>query len=131
MRGRVHVALPARGSRIALYDLRESLEAATPAASPLPVEFLAALSTAGDASCLEAVAAAYARNGHRESQETTPGGAIAWPTRSGRSSKREQLTRRHAVVKKIEKRWGSALEQLWAARGWGGGKGRAGGTAST
>ena len=36
--------------------------------------------------------------------------------------RRERLTRRHAVVKKIEKRWGSALEDLWA-----GGAGKAGG----
>ena len=87
MRGRVHVALAARGSRIALYDLRESLEAAAPATSfsgPLPVDFLAALSTAGDASCLEAVTAAYARTGPG-GPETTPGGAIGWPTHSGRS----------------------------------------------
>ena len=61
VRGRAHAVLAARGSRIALYDLRESLESMSAAAAPLPVEFLAALSTAGDASCLEAVAAAYAR----------------------------------------------------------------------
>ena len=59
VRARAHVTLAGRGSRIALYDLRESIEAA---ASPLPVEFLSALSTAGDASCLEAVAAAYVRS---------------------------------------------------------------------
>ena len=40
-----------RGSRLALYDLRETLEARE---APLPVEFLAALSAIGDASCLEA-----------------------------------------------------------------------------
>jgi hypothetical protein len=132
VRGRLHVALAARGSRIALYDLRESLEAATPAASmsgPLPVEFLAALSTAGDASCLEAVAAAYARKG--------PGGAGDadghdwWHDRLADAFKaivkRERLTRRHAVIKKIEKRWGSALEHLWAGgAGGAGGAGKAG-----
>ena len=57
-RAAAHVALAHRGSRLALYDLRESLEAAT---GPLPVEFLAALSLVGDASCLEAIAAAFTR----------------------------------------------------------------------
>jgi hypothetical protein len=120
VRGRAHVALADRGSRIALYDLRESIEAAS---SPLPVEFLAALSTIGDASCLEAVAAAYAR---------------ATPSRSSKQENdrwwrdhladafrlivtRESLTRRHSVVKKIEKRWGNALEDLWAGKAGGAG----------
>ena len=137
VRGRVHVALAARGSRIALYDLRESLEAATSTTSisgPLPVEFLAALSTAGDASCLEAVAAAYARSrpstisqGPAGRKGTGgPGDNVWWRDHLADAFKtivqRERLTRRHAIVKKIEKRWGSALEQLWA-----GGAGRAGG----
>jgi hypothetical protein len=52
-RAAAHLSLANRGSRLALYDLRESLGAAT---APLPVEFLAALSLIGDASCLEAIA---------------------------------------------------------------------------
>ena len=52
VRGRAHMALAARGSRIALYDLREALDAARPTTTsitgPLPVEFLAALSKAGE-----------------------------------------------------------------------------------
>ena len=43
-RGAAHVAVAKRGSRLALYDLRESLERST---SPLPVEFMAALSLVG------------------------------------------------------------------------------------
>ena len=101
MRAAVHVTLAQRHSRIALYDLRETLDAAD---APLPVEFLAALSLTGDASCLEAIAGAYARS---------PG--------SGRSQRdwwrqhlldafrtivaREGITRRHAVMKKIAKHW--------------------------
>ena len=54
-RAAAHVALANGGSRLGLYDLRESLDAAT---APLPVEFLAALSLVGDASCLEAMAGA-------------------------------------------------------------------------
>lgn len=120
VRGQVHVVLAARGSRIALYDLRESLEAAS---APLPVEFLAALSTAGDVSCLEAVAAAYTR-ATPSPGPTARKGDDWWRDHLADAFrtivKREGLTRRHAVVKKIEKRWGSALEYLWA-----GGAGRA------
>ena len=106
-RAAAHVALASRGSRLALYDLRESLESAD---APLPVEFLAALSLVGDASCLEAIAAAYAR-----------------PAASGRGRDdwwrqhladafraivaREAITRRHAVMKKIEKRWPDARQR--------------------
>ena len=59
-RAAAHLALANRGSRLGLYDLRESLEGAT---RPLPVEFLSALSLIGDSSCLEAIAAAYAKTG--------------------------------------------------------------------
>jgi len=96
-RGAAHVALAKRASRLGLYDLREALEAAH---APLPVEFLTALSMAGDASCLEAIAAAYER------------GTDEWWRQHLRdafwaSVAREGITRRHAVMKKIEKRWGA------------------------
>jgi len=128
VRGRVHVALAARGSRIALYDLRESLESMSTSlmsaqSAPLPVEFLSALSTAGDVSCLEAVVAAYAR-ATPSAGSTGPKGDQWWRDHLADAFKtivkRERLTRRHALVKKIEKRWGSALEELWAG---GAGKG--------
>lgn len=104
VRGAAHLALANRGSRIALYDLRESLESAD---GPLPVEFLAALSVVGDASCLEPIAAAHARS------------RDAWSrTRLGDAFqtilKREGLTRRHAAIKKIEKRWPETLRAVWA-----------------
>ena len=114
VRARAHVALAGRGSRIALYDLRESIESA---ASPLPVEFLSALSTAGDASCLEAVAAAYVRSAPAVSR-TGRTGDRWWRDHLADVFRtivaREGLTRRHAVVKRIGRRWGSALEDLWA-----------------
>ena len=50
-------ALADRGSRLALYDLRESLESAR---EPLPVDFLGAAAAIGDVTCLEPLAAAYA-----------------------------------------------------------------------
>jgi hypothetical protein len=121
VRARAHVTLAARGSRIALYDLREAIGAA---ATPLPVEFLFALSTAGDASCLEAVAAAYARSTPASTAPTTGAagrtGDLWWRDHLADVFRiivdREHLTRRHAVVKRIEKRWGRAVEDLWAPR---------------
>ena len=111
-------------SRIAAAASRSTICASRieAAASPLPVEFLAALSTAGDASCLEAIAAAYVRATAAVSANQEQGDwwrdhlAEAFSLIVGR----EGLTRRHAQVKKIEKRWGAALEAL-------GGEGRRGG----
>jgi HEAT repeat protein len=101
-RAAAHLALANRGSRIALYDLRESLERT---AAPLPVEFLAALSLVGDASCLEAIASAHgkARN-------------LWWRRHLVDAFRiivaREHLTRRHAAIKKIEKRWPGVLREM-------------------
>jgi HEAT repeat protein len=96
VRATAHLALAKRSSRLALYDLRETIEHA---ASPIAVEFLTALSMAGDASCLEAIAAAHGR------------ATDAWWRRHLSDTfqaivSREHLTRRHAVMKRIEKRWG-------------------------
>jgi hypothetical protein len=105
-RATAHLALANRGSRLALYDVRESLERAT---APLPVEFLATLSLVGDAGCLEAIAAAYAKSGGSSRAQTD------WWRQHLASAfqtivKRERLTRRHALMKKILKRWPSILE---------------------
>lgn len=114
-RAAAHVALANRGSRLALYDLRESLDAAI---APLPVEFLAALSLVGDASCLEAMAGAHARARNawwRQHLADTFRAIVA----------RERLTRRHAVVKRIEKKWKGVLEELLPGKPGGpGGSGR-------
>ena len=94
-RAAAHVTIANRDSRIALYDLRESLEAAKGA---LPVEFLAALSRIGDASCVEAIAAAHAKAKDAWWRQHL---ADAFRTIVAR----EKLTRRHAIMKKIERRW--------------------------
>ena len=60
VRGALHQALALRGSRIALYDLRETVARA---AAALPSPFLGALHLVGDDSCLEPLATAYARAG--------------------------------------------------------------------
>jgi HEAT repeat protein len=106
-RAAAHLALANRGSRLGLYDLRESLEGAT---RPLPVEFLSALSLIGDSSCLEPIAAAYAKAG---------GSATDWWAQHLAAvfreiAKRERITPRHAVVKRIAQRWGDAAKALQA-----------------
>jgi hypothetical protein len=103
----LHQALALRGSRVALYDLRESLSelaARTDApAGTLPVSFLAALHVLGDESCLEPIAGVWARAGTDDE-----------PWRAQLASafraivKRQKLSRRHAAVKRILSRWPAA-----------------------
>jgi hypothetical protein len=62
IRGSIHEALAERGSQIALYDLRESFEAAS--REPLPIGFLAAAAAVGDAQSLEGIAAAWEAADH-------------------------------------------------------------------
>ena len=100
-RAAAHVALANRGSRLALYDIREALETAT---EPLPVEFLSALTAVGDVSCLEPIAAAFDRAG------ASGGTRDDWWHRHLASAfrmivARERLTRRHHVARKIDRRW--------------------------
>jgi hypothetical protein len=94
-RAAAHQALADRGSRLALYDLRESLDRANGA---LPVELLAPLNRIGDASCLEAIAAAHAsaRDAWCRQQLARTFYLIV---------DRERLTQRHALLKKIGRRW--------------------------
>jgi hypothetical protein len=101
-RGLLHQALARRGSRVALYDLRESLASAS---SPLPVSFLAAVHELGDISCLEPLASAYARVDD------------AWWRQQIASAfrqivKRQKITRRHPVLKRIAARLPRSLQQL-------------------
>jgi hypothetical protein len=107
-RAAAHRALAAQGSRVALYDLRESLAAAE---NPLPVGFLAALGMVGDASCLEAVADAYARaaGSRRDWWRQQLARAFAEIVR------RERLTPRHRALKRVEARHPTALRDLLAA----------------
>ena len=111
-RAAAHVALASRGSRLALYDIRETLETAT---GPLPVEFLSALTAVGDVSCLEPIAAAFDRAG------ASGGTREDWWHRHLASAfrvivARERLTRRHHVVRKIDRRWKGLLTELWPGR---------------
>jgi hypothetical protein len=91
LRGALHQAVALRGSRIALYDLRETLEAT---AGPLPPSFLAAMHLVGDASCLEPLAAAYTRSAQHprwRHQLAEAFHAVA---------KREHLTPKHSAMRR-------------------------------
>jgi hypothetical protein len=104
-RGAVHLALADRQSRVALYDL---LETVAGAAGPLPGSFLGALTSLGDAAALEAVAAAYSRSliaGAPEWRDQLKG---AFRAIAGR----ERVGARHAVMKRIEARWPAAAAEL-------------------
>lgn len=109
IRGAVHQALAARNSRLALYDLRDSLDNAQ-GGERLPVTFLAALEEVGDASCLEALAAAY--------DASSSGGDPWWREHVAAAFRaivqREGLTRRHAAVKRAMARWPEAAADLMA-----------------
>jgi hypothetical protein len=104
VRGAIHQALAARNSRLALYDLRDSL------LDPerLPVAFLAALEEIGDASCLETLAAAY--------EASSRSGDAWWREHVATAFRaivhREGLTRRHAAVKRAMARWPGAAGDL-------------------
>ncbi len=96
VRAAAHLALARRDSRLALYDLRESLERTR---EPLPVDMLAALGLIGDASCLEAIASARARVADEW-----------WRDRLQQAFdsivRRERLTARHAVMRRIRAKYG-------------------------
>jgi hypothetical protein len=90
-RAAAHVALARRGSRLALFDLRESLsEGAT---EPHP-DMVAAVGVIGDASCLEPIALSLGR--------ASPDGLRDDLLSAGRAIvAREGLTRRHAAIRQL------------------------------
>ena len=106
VRGAIHQALALRGSRVAVYDLRESF--AEPGGR-LPVSFLSAVQAVGDSSCLEPLAAtlssaATEQDERWQHQLTTAFRAIA---------KREKITRRHAVMRRISARWPQTPDRVF------------------
>jgi HEAT repeat protein len=107
LRGAVHQALGLRGSTIALYDLRETLEQTR---EPLPASFIGALHAVGDGSCLEAVAAAHA--GAPRAGEA----ADRWRAQLEAAFKaiaaREKISRKSPLMKRIAKRWPAAADAL-------------------
>lgn len=105
-RGLLHQHLAARNSRLAVYDLRETLAESS---DPLPVGFLAAAAAVGDAACLEPLAASWlAATGDRWWRDHLAEAFAA-------IVKREKITRRHATLRKILERWPSAGQLVAAA----------------
>lgn len=104
IRGAAHQALAARNSRLALYDLRDSLLEP----ERLPVAFLAALEEIGDATCLETLAAAY--------EASSRSGDAWWREHVAVAFRaivlREGLTRRHSALKRAMARWPEAAADL-------------------
>ncbi len=96
VRTAVHAVLARRGSRIALYDLREMFEQAQAA---LPLDVLVAMRTIGDLTCLDALAHAWetmsADAWWREQTQDAATAIIA----------REQATSRNAAVKRVRTKW--------------------------
>ncbi len=106
VRGAIHQALALRGSRVAMYDLRESFGEGD---GRLPVSFLAAVQAVGDSSCLEPLAATMSGRASQsderwQHQVTTAFRAIA---------KREKITRRHAVMRRISARWPQTPDRVF------------------
>ncbi len=107
VRGLAHVTLASRGSRVAVYDLRETLETATGA---LPPTFLSALSMIGDRSCLEPAVGALARA--TQSRKVPAEWKSHLLTAARAIVQREALTRRHATLRRIVARWPEAAADL-------------------
>ena len=107
-RGVLHQHLAARGSRLALYDLRETLESAS---GPLPVGFLSAAAVIGDVSCLTPLARPWAQSKSEDRwwRDHVAEAFAAVVTR-------ERMTRRHPTLKLVLERWPSAGVLVAAAR---------------
>lgn len=111
LRAAAHAVLSHRGSRLALYDLKESFESAR---EPLPVEFLGAMAELGDSSCLDPIAAAYTRS--LEAGLKVDDWWLQRLTDVFRTiAAREQVTRRTAVGRKVVARWRDAAGVLFPA----------------
>lgn len=90
VRGALHEVAAARGSRVAVYDLRETLDAAR---ASLPLSFLSAAERLGDPSCLDALAAAYSRAEDADWRRELAHAFHAL-------ARRLRLTKRHAAMRR-------------------------------
>lgn len=91
-RGQAHQALARRKSLVALYDIRETFEAATGA---LPQSFVSSAAAIGDATCLEPLARAWSASGKDLDWRHQLATAATTITR------RAKLSGRSAIVKKL------------------------------
>ncbi len=106
VRGALHLALARRGSKVALYDLRETLQETR---QPLALDYLSAIALIGDASCLEPLAIAYL-------QAEQMADAEGWRQRIAATFReivaREGLTRRHGVIRRVRARLRDSVDEL-------------------
>ncbi len=106
VRGALHVALARRGSKVALYDLREAFERAT---DPLPADYLTAIGIIGDATCLEPLAVAFVQAGAMADADHWRRDVAA---AFHQVVAREGLTRRHGPIKRVRARFRDAVTEL-------------------
>lgn len=101
IRAAAHAVLASRGSRVALYDLRETFDAAR---GPLPLDFLTAVRKVGDASCLEPMARAWT---------ASPSSETWWRERLADTAadimQRTRLSGRSNVIKRIRAKFDGFL----------------------
>lgn len=100
LRGAAHAVLANRNSRVALYDLRESMERAS---KPLPLDYLLAIRSIGDTTCLEALGRAWS------GASAEPWWCQQLADAAKKIMNRQKLTGRHAVVKRVRARWAGFL----------------------
>ena len=105
--GSAHAALAARGSRLALGDLRDALARTPPERLGELIDAAAAI---GDPACLPPLAAAWTDAGEGPTRPRLAAAMAAIAARHG-------LTRRHAAVKDVVARWPQAGGELLARRG--------------
>ena len=109
-RGTVHLALAHRASRVAVYDVRDTIASAT---GSLPPDFVAAAALVGDSGCLEAIADALARVPARVDREEQD-----WRDRLYDAARaiitRERLSRRHAAARRLARKHGAIARVLFA-----------------
>jgi hypothetical protein len=100
-RGAAHAVLARRGSRVALYDLREAFDETNGPAdpAPLPLDFLSAAGSIGDASCLEPMARAWAA----APEEAWWRDHLAEAARA--IVRRERIGGRSAVLRRLRTSW--------------------------
>lgn len=104
VRGAIHQVLAAKGSRLGIYDVRETL---LERGVDVPVGFLAALAEVGDSSCLDALAAAWS---------ATPDSWFRQQLQQAFRAivNRERITRRHAAARRLTLHHPVASQALWA-----------------
>jgi HEAT repeat protein len=109
LRAAAHGALAQRGSRAALYDLKETLESAR---DPVPVELLGAVAEIGDVSCLESIGSAMTHalgSGVRLDDWYLQRLIDVFRT----IASREGVTKRTAVGRRLTTRFKEAAALLW------------------